>query len=770
MPIEPAIDAQSPWGSASSGDPARSADARLGAVSTLLSSLEATAAAAMPPSLLDSDELKLENKLVQVRLGVASGLFSAMRAKHAPTAHHSLRVALSCSAWGASLGLTEAQRDELELAALLHDIGKIGVPDTILLKPSPLTADEYQVVERHRQVGTDILRYCCTSSAVMDIVQHAGAWFDGSREAQELRGEGLPLGSRIVAIVDAFDAMTSDQVYRRALSRERALSELFEFAGTQFDPRLVQEFCSHVNADPIKLQAVVARRWLKDLQQAEADSSIWQLCSNRPSSAAARSETLFYRKLLESMQDAVLFIDSSLKIMLWNRAAERLTGIPAASIEHKLWSPALVNLRDEKAKLLGVEECPVIQSIKTGVQTLRRLSVMGRSGQRIDIDAHLVPIHGKGGVTHGAAVLLHDASSQITLEQRIQSLHEQATRDPLTQVANRAEFDRILASCVESHLERRLPCSLIMCDIDHFKKINDTYGHQAGDEVLITFAALLRRHCRAGDLVARYGGEEFVMLCADCDNATATKKAEELRADVAEFSMQVLDGKCISASFGVTEVQSGDTPETMLRRSDRALYQAKANGRNAVVQLGSGITSGEAPVKRSSWFSWLRPASPELMLEKSLATSVPFDIVVEKMRGFVADHHAQIDSIAQNFLVLSIEGHYGPGKRRLTDRPVPFVIEMRFEEPTLEQQNRPGNKMIRTIIHVTVRPQRNRDRRRRDVLERAQQLAASLKSYLVAQDHQSGSKKVDMAEATAVKSCLPELPEPLELEPERVTT
>lgn len=748
MAAEHSTDATSSPGAVVPADPARTTDARLVAVSSLLGSLEAPASA--PDSLLDSAELTLENQLIQVRLGVASSLFSALRAKHAPTAHHSLRVALGCSAWGAMLGLNDVQRDELEVASLLHDIGKIGVPDTILLKPAQLTPDEYQVVERHRQVGADILAACCTSPSVMQMVQFAGAWFDGSREGHELSGDELPLGARLVAIVDAFDAMTSDQVYRRALSRERALAELFDFAGTQFDPRLVQEFCGYVNADQVKLQSVVARRWLKDLRLAEGDQSMWQLSSNRPSSAAAQSENLFYRKLLESMHDAVLFIDSSLKIMLWNRAAERLTGIPAASIEHKLWTPALVNLRDENAKLLAEEECPVIQSIRGGVQTLRRLSVMGRTGQRIDIDAHLVPIHGKTGVSHGVAVLLHDASNQITLEQRIQSLHQQATRDPLTQVANRAEFDRIMASYVESHLERRIPCSLVLCDIDHFKKINDTYGHQAGDEVLVTFAALLRRHCRSGDLVARYGGEEFVMLCADCDNSTATRRAEELRAEIAEFPMTALDGRCISASFGVTEVQSGDTPETMLRRSDRALYQAKSNGRNTVVQLGSGIAGGEVTTKRTGWFSWLRPAAPELVLERTLATSVPFNVVVEKMRGFVADHHAQIDAITENYLVLRIEGDQAPVARRVNDRPVPFLLEMRFEESSLTHQRPLAGKVVRTVVHVSIRPQKNRDRRRRDVLERAQRLASSLKSYLIAQDHDPQAHEVGDATQVGV--------------------
>jgi diguanylate cyclase (GGDEF)-like protein/PAS domain S-box-containing protein/putative nucleotidyltransferase with HDIG domain len=704
----------------------------LGAVDVLLDDLET---APPPESLLDSAELRLENKLVQVKLGVASSLFAALRSKHAPTAHHSLRVSLGCSAWAAMLGVPEHQRDELEVAALLHDIGKIGVPDEILLKPARLNPEQFLVVERHRKVGVEILRSCSASREILRIVQYAGAWFDGSREGYDLRSEQLPLGARMVAVVDAFDAMTSDQVYRRAMSRERALAELFEFAGTQFDPRLVQEFCSYISADQMKLQSVVARRWLKQLAP-DAGNNHWQLQAAPATPAGAPLEGLFHRKLLESMQDAVVFVDSTLRIVLWNRSAERLTGIAAASVEHKHWSPSLVGLRDERNQLVTDAECPVILAIRSGVQTLRRLSVAGRNGQPLEVDAHLVPVYGKNGVAHGAALLMHDASSQVTLEQRVQSLHERATRDALTQVANRAEFDRLHLSCVESHLERRLPCSLIICDIDHFKRINDTYGHQAGDEVLIAFAAMLRRHCRSGDLVARYGGEEFVLLCPDCDNATATRRAEEIRIELADFSMMAIGGKCITSSFGVTELQSGDSPDTMLRRADRALYQAKENGRNMVVQLGSGI-EGEAPAPKATGFwAWLRGGpAPEQILKRTLSTSVPFKVVVEKMRGFVADHHAHIDTLTEDHLILKIDGASSPVMRRTSDRSVPFLIELRFNESQLLTPGRGSGKIVRTLIQVIISPQRSRDRRRRDVVERAQRLLASLKSYLVAQDH-----------------------------------
>ena len=131
---------------------------------------------------------------------------------------------------------------------------------------------------------------------------------------------------------------------------------------------------------------------------------------------------------------------------------------------------------------------------------------------RLSVDSHAIPVIADDGAMQGAILVLHDASSETSLEQRCQSLDEKATRDPLTQVANRAEFDRVHAMFVAAHQQQQVPCSLLMCDLDRFKLVNDTYGHQAGDEAIKSLASLLKRACRPGDLVARYGGEEFVML------------------------------------------------------------------------------------------------------------------------------------------------------------------------------------------------------------------------------------------------------------------
>ncbi len=708
------------------------ASERLSALSSLLETLdEAPVADASPRAQAEASH---ENQLVQVRLGIASGLFAALRSKHGPTAAHCLRVAMGCTSWTLAMDMPDSARDEIEVAALLHDIGKIGVPDQILRKPSQLTRDEHALVEHHRRAGLEILRACTVSQEILEIVYYAGAWYDGARDGFDRFGEQLPMGARMLTIVDAFDAMTTDHVYRRAMSRDRAMAELFECAGRQFDPRLVKEYCALHTCDQMKLNSRVVRRWLYDLNPDNANS-FWSRASAQAPIGLAPVETMFQKTLLDSMHDAVVFVDTGRRISFWNRSAERMTGIPAASVLEKQWTPELVQMWDERDRDVTDANCPVAHVLRSRTQELRRLSISCRGAERLSVDAHVMSVIGTDGVSHGAALVLHDASSEISLAERVESLHAKATRDPLTQLANRAEFDRALAQFVTHHLEKQTPCSLIICDLDYFKKINDTYGHQAGDEALVGFAALLRRFHRGGDLVARYGGEEFVMLCADCDNATATDRAEEIRRELEQTSQSMLGGRNITASFGVTEVQDGDTPETMLRRADRALLQAKDLGRNTVVQLGSGISGVEVKKQKRGWFWWLSGGTPDQILEQTLVTAVPLKVVVEKLKGFVADHHAEISKISDESVVLKLDGSLSDAFRRQDDRPVPFVIEMGFDEARIEKDGLEGPGNLRTKIRVAIRPSRNRDRRRKHVVDRARKLLSSLKSYLMAHEY-----------------------------------
>ena len=713
----------------STGDPTPvAADQRVSELSLLLKQLQRATAGVEPAT---SDE-RADNQLVQVRLGIATSLFTALRCKHAPTAAHALRVALSSSLWCLKTELPQPRRDAIEIAALLHDVGVIGVPDQILLKPGALDRDETTVIERSREMSLEILRDACAEPAILQIVENVPAWYDGSRDGHQVSGKEIPLGARMIAVVEAFDAMTSDHVYRPAMSQERAVSELFRCAGTQFDPQLVSQFAELRQSDLSALRAEVSGRWFRSLDP-EVVNSYWELNHTLLQTPKPNVDALFQAKLLENMHDAVVFIDDSLKVMLWNRGAERLTGIAGSSVCQRRWQPNLLNMRDEKGVPVIQMECPVTWAISSGVQSLRRLTIWDRAKRPVSVDAHAIPVFGDDGTAVGAIMLLHDASPEASLEERCQNLHEKATKDPLTQVANRAEFDRVHKRFIEAHRERRLPCSLIICDLDHFKQVNDTYGHQAGDDVIKCVAAILRSCCRPGDLVARYGGEEFVVLCADCDNATTVQRAEQIRKALSQISQSKMAGRCVTASFGVTEIQPGDTPETMLRRSDRALLMAKTNGRNTVVQLGTGPDVDEGKSKKGFWKR--RQARPEMVLEQDLITPVPVRMAVEKLRGFVADHCAKIVEIAGDNLRLEIDGNFHGKARRRGDRSVTFCVDLRLEEErlTTSKSETSGERGVaRTRIHVAIAPKRNRDRRRDDVLNRAREVMVSFRSYLMA--------------------------------------
>jgi len=692
-----------------------------------------------PPCLVRDTPLKLplrqENGLIQARLGIASGLFNALRWKHEPTAKHALRVALACSNWGTQLGMPQEQVDELEVAALLHDIGKLGIPDQILAKASALSDQETAIMDGHWTISAEILSGCCASQSLQDIVAYARARYDGSHRGLPLSGEHIPQAARMLAIVDAFDAMTTDQVYRPARSRERAFHELCRCSGSQFDPKLVRSFHDLHECDELKLLELVPHRWLHTLDPT-AVNKLWQWNGNALTASTSGLPAIFQQRLLEHMEDAVLFVDAALRIVGWNPAAERLTGVPADSALHKLWSPSMLGLRDERGQPITYVECPVIYSIRTGTGWRRRLGMHTRRGRSLAVDAQVLPVVNEEGITQGLSLVLHDVSQEALLERRCVNLHERATRDPLTQVANRAEFDRLFESFVTSHADRQRACSLIIADLDRFKTINDTYGHQAGDEVIRNFASLLKGYCRPGDLVARYGGEEFVLLCADCDIATVAHRAEQIRAVFGRTPHKGMQGKPTTASFGVTEYQPGDTSETMLRRADRALLNAKEEGRNRVVQLGSGNDgAAEQPALVPR-----KPISRETLVEQQFTSDVPLESSIDKLRGFIADQHAHIVALDGNRVQLSVASP-GLGATQSGEQceSPKFILDLEYHEhaasPVAGGSDAgvdPAARGAHTTIDVAIRSEGKARGGRKRLETAARQLLVSLRAYLMA--------------------------------------
>jgi diguanylate cyclase (GGDEF)-like protein len=701
--------------------------------------------ASAEPAEVESTELvnDHESHLAEVRLGMASSLYLALRQRHAATAAHSLRVALGCSSWALYESLDAETRDVLELASLMHDLGKLGLSDAILNKPSRLNELEEAEVARCRRRGWQVLAGCCQSEQVLAAVRWTDCRYDGVGSPPDAPvGGSIPLPARMIAIVDAFDSMTTDQIYRRAKSREGALTELLHYAGSQFDPELVKQFVGVMSQRQDLLTEKVATRWLTQLTTAP-NTLPWPVSQSSSSQGAVApvpldshgmsEASLFEEKLVNAMHDGVVFVDAQSRIFQWSKGSERLTGISGSAACGRTLEPGLLQMATAEGRRLDESECPIRRAINDAGQVRERMLVLGKQGEHVAIDLHAIAVLSPDGIVLGATVLLHDAQPEASLEERCEALHDEVTKDPLTKVANRAEFDRMLALFTEAHQQAELPCSLIMVDIDHFKRINDTYGHQAGDEAIISVANLLKSACRTGDLVARYGGEEFAVLCADCNNVDATARADQIRRRLAEANFACLGNKRITASFGVTQLQAGDVPETMLRRADRALLQAKDQGRNQVVQLGD-VTEGKEK-KKSWWSRAFKGTKP--MIEAELISAVPVDIAIEKLRGFVSDQQAKIISTHDNVVEMQVSSEAFGSHRRKVDRPAPFLVTIVIDEERLERTNSLGlasGEYARTKVRVTICPKKARQRRQVDQAERARLIMQSLKAYLMAKD------------------------------------
>jgi len=189
---------------------------------------------------------KQQADLVNAHLGTFRALATAIDAKDSYTGDHSLKVTDLAEALGGALGLDEGALADLHVAARLHDLGKIAVPDAILMKRTPLTPEEFTTMRGHAEAGYAILRDAPLAEAVKLAVRHNHERWDGTGYPSGLAGEAIPLCSRILAVADAYAAMTSDRPYRRALDPTEAVAELRAHAGTQFDPTLVEVFIRSV--------------------------------------------------------------------------------------------------------------------------------------------------------------------------------------------------------------------------------------------------------------------------------------------------------------------------------------------------------------------------------------------------------------------------------------------------------------------------------------------------------------------------------------------
>jgi diguanylate cyclase (GGDEF)-like protein/PAS domain S-box-containing protein len=293
---------------------------------------------------------------------------------------------------------------------------------------------------------------------------------------------------------------------------------------------------------------------------------------------APRLGAAFFEQLLDNLYDGVYFVDRNRTILYWNRGAERLTGYAREEVIGRSCADNILCHTNSSGCLLCHSECPLSDSIAGDRPSSARVFLKHKQGHRVVVDVQVMPMVGDSGEVIGGVEIFRDAEAVVSLEAAYRKMSELAEKDPLTGAVNRRHAGEILSHQAEVLRRSAVPFSVIMTDIDHFKRVNDTLGHQAGDTALIAFERSLERGVRQGDTVVRMGGEEFLIILPGQGLSNAFKTAARLR-EAAPFG---IDGLRLTASFGVAEALAEETIDDLLARADAALYRAKAEGRNCV--------------------------------------------------------------------------------------------------------------------------------------------------------------------------------------------
>lgn len=461
--------------------------------------------------------------------------------------------------------------------------------------------------------------------------------------------------------------------------------------------------------------------------------------SNSSPSAAARQLNwpLFRQHLLNHVRDGVVFVDPHGKIKIWNRELESITGMTASKVLEQEFSPVMLQLSDPNGNPIDQANCPLTQCLKTGVEASSEYRISGRSGREVKVEITFVPVLCAKGLIHGAVVLVHDYTIQLDLQRQLRDLYEFSTLDSLTQVANRSEFERVLEEYVRAHQTTNFVCSLIVCDIDFFKQINDNFNHHIGDQALVAFASLLKKFVRAKDVVARYGGEEFVILCANCDGAAAVQRAEEIRMTLNQTPQPMLEGKCMTASFGVSQLTSTDTATDFFVRADTALLNAKEEGRNRVVSetaidVPADQRAGDDQFVSNAGLIWKKPKGTVLLSEE-FKTITPIPLVVSKLRGYIVERNAELLQIEPNWVSFNVDcvDPNDPARRGY------FIVDMEFQVHTISSSKESARHSGKeTCIQIALR-EAKRKWFSTNVVDLAPEMLRDIRDFLMIADDES---------------------------------
>ena len=293
----------------------------------------------------------------------------------------------------------------------------------------------------------------------------------------------------------------------------------------------------------------------------------------------------FYKDIIDNLYDGVYFVDRERVITYWNKGAERITGYKSEQVIGRACRDSVLNhVNNEGIELCG-NHCPLAECMADGIVREADVFVHHADGHRVPVLVRAAPLRDGEGKIIGAVETFSGDVGMISVRQQLRELRHTARTDALTGIGNRLLLEGRLRALLVEYIHQRGGAGVAMMDIDHFKVINDTYGHDVGDKMLRMVATTLKHNLRGSDTVGRWGGEEFVAILYDVPSLEALKIiCEKLRALVENSRLDLADKSLrVTVSIGATLLLPHDTPEILVRRADEMMYQVKQAGRNRVI-------------------------------------------------------------------------------------------------------------------------------------------------------------------------------------------
>ena len=572
-----------------------------------------------------------------LQLRTIEGLAMAIEAKDHNTHEHLMRVRVYVSEIGNIMGLPKEQIQALLTASFLHDIGKLAVPEHIINKPGKLTPEEFEKMKIHPVVGADILDRVRFPYPVVPIVRsHHEAW-DGSGYPDGLKGTEIPIGARILTIVDCFDALASDRPYRKALPLAQAMEFVKSKAGSQFDPEIVtileRQFVElerkaskgAVGLQPLNTEIEVWRGaapgagFEQDSSTDKPAHSMEQSFEpgSRATSDGSRSSGSPLELIAEATREAQAIFEmsqmlgSSLSpnetISVMSSRLRRLVPFDCLAVYLKIDEALSMQYIDgDGARCLSSDPLPLGEGLSGWVahcgkailngnpkvepnyMVKRNLGTQLSSALSLPLFDLSSEIFGVLTVYSGAPDafsrdhlrILQAVESKFSLSLenalRFRSAEKDAQIDFTTELPNLRQLFIGLEAEINRARRAEEPFTVLVCDLNSFKAVNDRQGHQTGDLLLRTIAKGFRTCCRTYDIVARMGGDEFVFLLPGMDGSTCGTVISAIGDTVNRACAEIEVQADVSASVGAAFFPAdGDTAEDLLRVADRRMYGQK---------------------------------------------------------------------------------------------------------------------------------------------------------------------------------------------------